>query len=79
MKTLSLQPRDENYGSVAAASAFRVYQEYNSETERTKLERIFRKAGYAFNWSRCSWIATKADAWSRVVELCADAGYNVPQ
>jgi len=51
--------RDENYGSVYAASAFRVldHEPYMSETAYGKMARQFRKNGFQINHTRAAWVA----------------------
>jgi len=51
--------RDENYGSVHAASAFRVldHEPYMSDTAYGKMVAKFRKHGFQINHTRAAWIA----------------------
>jgi len=55
---VSLQWRDESYGSVSADSAFRTFIDPDvSDSMHEKIVRKFRKHGFQINHSRAAWIA----------------------
>jgi len=55
---VSLQWRDESYGSVSADSAFRTFIDPDvSDSMYEKICRKFRKHGFQINHSRAAWIA----------------------
>lgn len=79
-KVLTITWRDENYGHVSGAVAFRTALEpFPSETESRKLARIYKKNGFELNFNRQAWIAEykPADTPIRLVEVLKEAGYTV--
>jgi len=82
-KGITLHWRDENYGRVHAAQAFRYGATdpagHFSDTAHARLGRLFRRHGFHFNSSRASWIAEgrPADAPSALAEALSEAGYAV--
>lgn len=79
-KIMKITWRDENYGRIYEAQAFRYEKDpYPSETERTKLGRLFRKHGFDVHVQRQCWMAeyALADACVRLVEALEEAGYTV--
>jgi hypothetical protein len=79
-KVMTLTWRDENYGRVYDAQSFRWEKEpWPSETEVTKLGRLFRKNGFDFHVGRCCWMAEykPADTCVQLVEALEAAGYTV--
>jgi hypothetical protein len=79
-KIVKITWRDENYGRVHEAQAFRYEKDpYPSETERTKLARLFKKHGFEVHSQRHCWMAEykPADACVRLVEALEEAGYAV--
>lgn len=80
-KVLTITWRNEGYGRVSEDSvAFRTMLEpFPSQTESTKLSRLYKKCGFELNFNRQSWIAEfkPADTPVRLVETLKDAGYTV--
>lgn len=80
-KEIILIWRDEDYGSCAGGDqAFRYMKEpYPSETESTKLVRLFKKHGFVANMTRASYIAQwkPADSCVNLVRALQEAGYTV--
>lgn len=79
-KILTITWRNENYGRINDASAFRAELEpYPSDSEDRKIARIYKKNGYKFDESRCSWIAEfkSKDTPSMLVDSLTAAGYKV--
>jgi hypothetical protein len=77
-KIITITWRDENYGYAGGDQAFRYSKEpWPSETERTKISRIFRKHGFEANMDRAAWIAQfkPADSCVNLVEALREAGY----
>lgn len=83
MKTetkISIIWRNENYGSVSRAVAFRaVVEPYPSDTAMTKLARIYKRCGFEMNQNRVAWIAEDcaADAPAKLIAELTAAGYVV--
>lgn len=79
-KVMTITWRDENYGRVYEAQAFRYEKDpYPSDTERNKLARVFRKHGFDVHPQRHCWMAEykPADACVKLVEALEEAGYTV--
>jgi len=79
-KVLTITWRDENYGRVSGAVAFRAMLDpFPSQTESTKLGRLYKKCGFELNFNRQSWIAEykPEDTPVRLVETLEEAGYTV--
>ncbi len=79
-KIITITWRDENYGRVYEAQAFRYMKDpWPSETETKKLARLFRKNDFDFHVQRCCWMAEykPADACVKLVEALEEAGYTV--
>lgn len=79
-KIVKITWRNENYGHVHDAQAFRYEKDpYPSETERTKLARLFKKHGFEVHPQRHCWMAEykPADACVGLVEALEEAGYTV--
>src|SRR3546814_7674920 len=57
---IELSWRDENYGSVCAVAAFRNYAGTLDWSDRIhqRFRGCLKRAGFAFHWGRCSYIAT---------------------
>jgi hypothetical protein len=79
-KKITITWRNENYGRISDAQAFRYEKDpYPSDTERTKLARMFRKHGFDVHPQRGCWMAEyePEDACVRLVEALQEAGYTV--
>lgn len=77
---IAIQWRDENYGGVTAAAAFRIYSVTDDWSERAKarFNACLKKTGFAFDERRCSYIAPHGE--KRQIALCtalADAGFKI--
>lgn len=77
-KTIRITWRDENYGPVSGALAFRAMVEENvSETFMKKVYRAYKAAGFELNFNRQSWIAVdKPDAPEKLVEALESLGLS---
>jgi phosphopentomutase len=79
-KVLTIIWRDENYGRINDATAFRAELEpFPSDSEGRKLARIYKKSGYEFNENRYSWIAEykSKDTPLLLIDALRDAGYEI--
>jgi hypothetical protein len=79
-KVITMTWRDENYGRVYEAQAFRYMKDpWPSETETKKLGSMFKKHGFEVNMDRAAWIAQyqPEDACVKLVEALEEAGYTV--
>lgn len=79
-KTITLTWRDENYGRVSGAVAFRDFVEpYPSDTAHAKLARVYKRHGFEADHSRAAWIATHKpeDMPTRLVEDLEKLGYEM--
>lgn len=79
-KTINIVWRNENYGRITDAQSFRFEKEpYPSDTEHTRLARLFRKHGFTINQQRDCWMAEFApeDACVRLVGALEELGYVV--
>lgn len=79
-KTIELSWRDENYGNVYGSVAFRAWVEpHPSDTEHTRLARVYKKHGFEANNSRAAWIAPAKDLNMpvRLTEALQAIGYEV--
>ncbi|GAA3256971.1 MULTISPECIES: hypothetical protein [Sphingomonas] len=79
---IELSWRDENYGSVCAVAAFRNYAGTLDWSHRThqRFRGCLKRAGFAFHWGRCSYIATSGTREERQHALCdelARAGFQI--
>ncbi|WP_448205400.1 hypothetical protein [Azospirillum sp. sgz302134] len=78
--TLTVTWRDENYGGIYRAKAFRAtVSPVVSDAILEKLARLFRRHGFAMNPRRGSWIAENCadQALHDLVRDLSDAGYLV--
>jgi len=80
--SVELRWRDENYGSVHAVAAFRNYAGTCDWAERThrRFRGCLKRAGFAFHFGRCSYIARTGDGAERKRMLCeelAAAGFDI--
>lgn len=79
-KLIKITWRDENYGRVYDAQSFRFMKEpFPSQTEQTKLGRLFRKNGFDVHDQRHCWMYEGApeDACVKLVTALEEAGYVV--
>lgn len=81
-KSISIVWRNENYGAVSHAVAFRASVEpHPSDTAmtKTKLSRIYKRCGFKQNESRGAWIAEycAADVPAKLIAELTAAGYVV--
>jgi len=80
-KTISITWRNENYGRISGAVAFRASVEpFPSETESKRLGRLYRKCGFDVNHQRACWMAEESRGEPLPVRLDAalrEAGYDV--
>lgn len=79
---IELRWRDENYGSVHAVAAFRNYAGTSDWSERThqRFRGCLKRAGFEFNFGRCSYIAAKGERAERKRAMCdelAAAGFEI--
>lgn len=79
---IELSWRDENYGSVCAAAAFRNYAGTFDWSERThqRFRGCLKRAGFAFHHGRCSYIASSGSREESQRALCdelARAGFQI--
>ena len=79
---ISLDWRDENYGSVCAVTAFRNYAGTHdwSALVRRRFRGCVKRAGFEFHFGRCSYIARKGERAERQRALCdelAKAGFQI--
>lgn len=79
---ISLDWRDENYGSVCAVTAFRNYSgtlDWSDGIKR-RFRGCVKRAGFEFHFGRCSYIARKGEREERRRALCdelAKAGFQI--
>ncbi|MCV9964751.1 hypothetical protein OIU34_22935 [Pararhizobium sp. BT-229] len=79
-KTITITWRDENYGSVSHSVAFRAMgAPLPSETEKKKIVRAYRNAGFELNFNRQTWIAKKSieTAPATLIQNLENLGYEV--
>jgi len=74
---LPLQWRDENYGAVSCAHAFRLYALEPEGPAQAAYRAAIARAGFAFNYARCSWIASEHGADVRLCDELAKAGFSI--
>ena len=79
---IELSWRDENYGAGCAVAAFRKYAGTLDWSDRThqRFRGCLKRAGFAFHWGRCSYIATSGTREERQHALCdelARAGFQI--
>ena len=79
---ISLDWRDENYGSVCAVTAFRNYAGTHdwSALVRRRFRGCVKRAGFEFHFGRCAYIARKGERVERQRALCdelAKAGFQI--
>jgi hypothetical protein len=61
-KMINLIWRDENYGPISGVVAFRaVIEPYPSETQKKKVTKAYKAAGFELNHHRQSWISHEAE------------------
>jgi hypothetical protein len=78
--TLTLTWRDENYGRIWNAKAFRSTPEPNlSDSAMLKLARLYRRSGFNLNQGRMSWIAEDCpdETLIQLVDALTLAGFTV--
>lgn len=79
-KNITIVWRDENYGRINDAFAFRSHCEpCQSDTENKKVARLYKKMGFEVNQTRASWIAeyAAADTPLKLVAALEEMGYTV--
>lgn len=82
MDKISIQWRDENYGSVPAVAAFRLYcstEDWSHKTHQ-RFRGSIKRAGFAFHHGRCSYIAATGQGIERQNQLCTElaaAGFQI--
>lgn len=79
-KTINITWRDENYGPVSGAVAFRAAIEpHPSEAASRKIQRAYKEAGFELNFNRQAWIAEENsdEAPEKLVEGLTALGYEV--
>lgn len=71
---IAIQWRDENYGSVRAVAAFRLYCDTSDWPQRAHqyFRGCIKRAGLAFHDHRCSYVAEQGDGTERQTALCAE-------
>lgn len=79
---ITLDWRDENYGSIYAVAAFRNYAGTLDWSDRThqRFRGCLKRAGFEFHDGRCSYIATKGEGHERKLALCDEldrAGFHI--
>jgi hypothetical protein len=79
---IELHWRDENYGSIHAVAAFRNYAGSLDWTERQhqKFRGCLKRAGFAYNDARCSYIAhtgTAAERKRALFDELQAAGFQI--
>lgn len=78
--TITLIWRNENYGSIFNAKAFRHQLDAEmSDSRATKLRRLFARHGFTFKENRASWIAESCPDNVPIGLVCAlqEVGYTV--
>lgn len=81
---IDLRWRDENYGSIISVAAFRNYAGTSgwSEKAHQRFHECLERAGFVFNETRCSYIASTGIAGERKTTLCRElnmAGFHIAQ
>ncbi len=79
-KTITITWRDENYGRIHDAQAFRYEKDpFPSQTETQNIARIIKRNGFEANLQRASWIAEykSEDVCLALTEAFEAAGYVV--
>lgn len=74
---LPLQWRDENYGAVCCAHAFRLYALEPDGLAHVAYRAAIMRAGFVFHYGRCAWIAADHGADVRLCEELAKAGFTI--
>lgn len=74
---LPLSWRDEHYGSVYCAHAFRLYDLEPEGLAFTAYRAAILRAGFTFHHGRCSWIAAEKGADVRLCEELKRAGFTI--
>lgn len=74
---LPLSWRDENYGSVSCAHAFRLYALEPEGPAQHAYRAAILRAGFTFNYQRCSWVAAEQGADVRLCDELAKAGFSI--
>src|SRR3546814_13597219 len=79
---IELSWRDEHYGSVCAVAAFSNYAGTLDWSDRThpRFRGCLKRAGFAFHWGRCSYLATSGPRAARQHSLfdeLARAGFQI--
>lgn len=82
MAEITIQWRDENYGSVCAVAAFRVYGGDHGWTERAKqrFRGCLKRAGFSYHDGRAAYIASRGDGRMASTSLCREletAGFHI--
>jgi hypothetical protein len=79
-KTINLTWRDENYGEISGAVAFRAnITPYPSETTKRKIATAYKAAGFDLHFKRQSWVARQSTeaAPLALIENLEAMGYEV--
>lgn len=74
---LPLSWRDECYGSVYCAHAFRLYDLEPQGLAFVAYRAAIMRAGFVFHYGRCAWIASDQGADVRLCEELAKAGFAI--
>ncbi|WP_046868831.1 hypothetical protein [Microvirga massiliensis] len=81
-KAIKIQYRDENYGSIFLAVAFRFgSRAHLTDEEIEMLNAAAESAGFSFNYQRCSWIhefaQDAAQATAALESAIKEAGFDL--
>lgn len=74
---LPISWRDENYGAVCCAHAFRLYDLEPEGLAFTAYRMAIMRAGFTFHYNRAAWIACDQGADVRLCEELAKAGFTI--